>query len=183
VGDSLTPAVPKNLFVTGTPGVGKTTLIKECVLPFRESVGGFFTEEIRENRERRGFLLKTFSGESGILAEKGRKGKFKVNKYGVDINVLDDLGVAALQVAEKEKAVVVVDEIGTMEMLSQKFCAAIAQLLKGSKPVLATIRQKAEPFTSQIKKMGETKLISLNRDNFPVVKNEVRRWVEIQCQK
>lgn len=168
----------KNLIITGTPGVGKTTLIKECTLPFREAVGGFYTEEIREKDKRRGFLLKTFDGASSVLAQKGLKSSVKLDKYGINLGAFEEIGVGALRAAMEEKAIVVVDEIGSMEMKSPAFCEIIGRILSGSKPLLATIRSKAEPFTSQIKKMGNTKVIVLTRETFPQVKDEVRAWIE-----
>ncbi len=168
----------KNLIISGSPGVGKTTLIKECTLPYREAVGGFFTEEIREGSERKGFLLKTFNGASGVLAQKGLKSSAKLNKYGVDLKVLEETGVASVRRAMDDRKIVVVDEIGSMEMMSPAFCEIIAEALAGTKPLLATIRLKAEPFSSQIKKMSNTKLMVLKKENFLEVKNEVRAWLE-----
>ena len=44
---------------------------------------------------------------------KGRAGTVKLNKYGVDLSVLEEIGLPALEAAEKSKQVVVIDEIGT----------------------------------------------------------------------
>ncbi len=175
------PLISKNLIVTGSPGVGKTTLLKECAYPLADHLGGFFTEEVREGKDRKGFLLKTFSGQAGLLASKDSDLEVKVNKYGVDVSVLDDLGVPAVREAMRSKKVVVVDEIGTMEMLSPLFCETVAAALIGEKSFLATIRLQAEPFTSQIKKMSDTVLIKLDRSNFPEVKQRVRAWLEEKC--
>ena len=81
----------KNVFITGNPGCGKTTLIKEITLPYIEKVGGFYTEEIREGSSRLGFKLHTFIGESGIMALKGMKSQYKLNKYGIDIEIIDKI--------------------------------------------------------------------------------------------
>jgi len=42
-----------HLFITGTPGSGKTTLIKSLI-PYLKNSCGFFTEEIRESEQRIG---------------------------------------------------------------------------------------------------------------------------------
>lgn len=171
----------KNFFVTGSSGVGKTTLIKECVYPFKDYIEGFLTEEIRGESEREGFELKTLSGEKGILASKKIKGTAKLNKYGVDLDVLDRLGVESINKAVREKKIILIDEIGTMEMMSPLFCQIIADVLSGPLPVLGTIRLKAEPYTSQIQKMSETALYSLDRSNYPDIKTKVRAWLEKRC--
>ncbi|MCB4756426.1 MAG: nucleoside-triphosphatase, partial [Elusimicrobia bacterium] len=103
--------------------------------------------------------------------------KVRLNKYGIDLNVLDKMGVKAVEEALKVSRVVVVDEIGTMEMMSPLFCETIAAALIRPTPLLATIRLKAEPFTSQIKKLSDTLLLKLDRDNFLEVKEKVRVWL------
>ena len=66
----------KKIFITGSPGTGKTTLVKylhsflkNTSLPFNYS--GFITEEIRKKGERKGFKLKLLnSQEEYLLAQK-----------------------------------------------------------------------------------------------------------------
>ena len=53
----------KNIFITGKPGCGKTSLIKEICIKNLDRSGGFYTEEITEDNERMGFLLKTLNGK------------------------------------------------------------------------------------------------------------------------
>ncbi|MBI3292765.1 MAG: AAA family ATPase [Elusimicrobia bacterium] len=168
----------KNLFIAGTPGVGKTTLIKEVTLPYRDRIGGFFTEEIREGRNRLGFVLKTFDGREGLLAEKGRKTPHKVGKYGVEVSTLDAVGTPALELAIQEKDLIVIDEIGVMEMFSERFHAVLMQCLTSPKRVLATIRAGAKPFTEEIQRLANTATWRLTRANYPEIKQNVRQWLD-----
>ncbi|MHB9154586.1 MAG: nucleoside-triphosphatase [Endomicrobiales bacterium] len=167
----------KNLFITGKPGSGKTTLIKEVCFPYRDKVGGFYTEEMREGSRRQGFILKTFDGKHGVLAEKGMKSAAKLNKYGVDLNVLENIGVTALREALSGKEIIVIDEIGSMEILSGVFRAALLECLSSPRKVLAAIRYNAQPFTDEVKRMAGTELVFLSRDNFPEVKKKVKDWL------
>jgi len=169
---------PKNIVITGNPGIGKTTLIKECVFPFNNKVGGFYTEELREGEKRTGFILKTLDGQSGILAKKGLESPTKLNKYGVDLSILEKIGLDALQKARKENQIVLIDEIGSMEMLSPRFCEDITRILAGSQKFLATIRLRAEPFTSTLKKMTNTEIWELTKNNFIELKDKIRNWIE-----
>jgi len=45
--------------LTGKPGTGKTSLIKQAVAGMRGKAGGFYTEEIRSEGVRQGFRLVT----------------------------------------------------------------------------------------------------------------------------
>ena len=168
----------KNLFITGKPGSGKTTLIKEVCLPVMDRVGGFYTEEMTESGSRLGFVLKTFDGREGVLAKKGMKSSYKFNKYGIDGHVLEDIGAGSLAKALKEKELIVIDEIGSIEIVSELFRKMLIVCLVSEKRVLATVRYNAQPFTDDIKKMKDTSVIVLSRDNYMEVKKEVRDWIE-----
>lgn len=167
----------KNLFITGKPACGKTTLIKEACLSIMDRAGGFLTEEIREGNARLGFMLKAFDGRQGVLAKKGMKSAYKLNKYGIDINVLENIGADALEKAAREKALIVIDEIGTMEIGSERFRKALLEAFGSGKKVLASVRYNAQPFTDEIKKMKDTSVLVLSRENYADVKKQVRQWL------
>lgn len=167
----------KNLFITGKPGSGKTTLIREVCLSCMDKAGGFYTEELRENGKRLGFILKTFDGQQGVLAKKGMKSKHRLNKYGIDINVLENIGISSLKEALNGKEIIIIDEIGSMEVVSSVFRKTLLECLNSSKKVLATIRYQAQPFTDEVKKMDNISIVYLSRDNFLEVKKQVRQWL------
>ncbi|OGS20947.1 MAG: hypothetical protein A2252_04450 [Elusimicrobia bacterium RIFOXYA2_FULL_39_19] len=169
----------KNLFITGKPGAGKTTLIKDSVLPYVSEIGGFYTEDILdENKKRLGFKLKTFSGSEGILASKGLKSKNKINKYGVDLQVLENIGVKEMRKTLNENKIVVIDEIGVIETLSPVFTEALLKCITAPNRLLATIRFGAQPFTDEVKAMSDTSLLVLDRENIVDIKKQVRAWLE-----
>src|SRR5436189_6277630 len=58
----------KNILLTGRPGCGKTTLIKRVVEELALPAGGFYTEEIRQGRERVGFKIITLSSNEAVVA-------------------------------------------------------------------------------------------------------------------
>ncbi|GAH03288.1 unnamed protein product [marine sediment metagenome] len=101
--------------LTGKPGTGKTSLIKQAIAGMRGKAGGFYTEEIRSGGVREGFRLVTLDGQDAILAHIDIHSPYRVSKYGVDIDSLDRVGVSALNQAAKECDLIVVDEIGKME--------------------------------------------------------------------
>lgn len=168
----------KNLFITGKPGCGKTSLIRELCLPHMSRVGGFYTEEIRDGNSREGFILKTFDGKEGLLAKKGMKSPHKLNKYGLDLGVLDGIGADSIRRAAAGKRLVVIDEIGTMEVFSEEFRKALAECLNSPSKVLATIRYNSQPFTDEVKRMPGTSLLVLERENYIEIKKQAKQWLE-----
>lgn len=141
----------KAILLTGNPGCGKTTLIERVISQLSTPVGGFYTQEIRERGVRKGFEIVTLDGQRGILAHINIQSPKKVGKYGVNISALDTIAVASIQAAVAEQKIVVIDEIGPMEMLSERFCQAVMRTLESDTTVLGTIVTRRTPFTDQIK--------------------------------
>jgi len=72
----------KNIFVTGPPRCGKSTLIERLILKIGKPATGFFTREIREKGRRIAFSITTLDGKRGVLAHKNMKGKGGRRKGG-----------------------------------------------------------------------------------------------------
>jgi nucleoside-triphosphatase len=172
------PTVAKNLFIAGSRGVGKTTLLKEITASRRERVGGFITEHMMSGRIGKGFKIHTFDGQERMLAAKGLKSAFQLGKYGVDLNALENVGVPALKLGLMSKELIVIDEIGSMEMMSERFRLTLLECLMSSKPILATIRAASQPFSDQAKNLPDTQTIVLTKSNYAQVKLQVRRWMD-----
>ena len=168
----------KNLFIAGTPGVGKTTLLRELTLGKRERIGGFYTEHILAGRMRKGFMMRTFDGQDRVLASKGMKSPHQLGKYGVDINALENVGIPALKLALMTKDLIVIDEVGAMEMMSERFRQTLLECLTSTKPVLATIRAASQPFSDQVKKFSDTQTVILTKSNYHQVRAQIRKWLD-----
>lgn len=173
-------SVAKNLFIAGAPGVGKTTLLREVTLSRREKIGGFYTEHILVGRIRKGFIIRTFDGQERMLAARGLKSSHKLGSYGVDLNALENVGVPALKLALMTKDLIVIDEIGSMEMMSERFRTTLLECLTSTKPVLASIRVASQPFSDQVKKFSDTQTLLLTKSNYTSIKQQVRKWLDAQ---
>src|SRR4030065_370938 len=119
--------MPNVCLLTGSPGTGKTTAIRQAIARTNARAGGFYTEEIRSGGSREGFKIVTLDGQEGILAHVGITGPRRVSKYGVDTTSLEKIGVNAIHRAIKEDDVIVIDEIGKMELFSPYFQEAVLQ--------------------------------------------------------
>ena len=164
--------------LTGRPGTGKTSLIKEVVAGMGDKAGGFYTEEIRTGGEREGFRLVTLDGEEVILAHTGIKSPYRVSRYGVDIAGLERVGIPALAQAAREQRLVVIDEIGKMELLSERFREAVLKIMESPVKVLGTIMLSPYPWADELKRLPLVRLRELTRANRQEVRAELAQWLK-----
>jgi len=164
--------------LTGPPGVGKTTLIKEAITAIEQRAGGFYTREMRSQGVRQGFEIVTLDGASAILASVDFHGPCRVSKYGVTADNLDNVGVAALRRATKECAIVVVDEIGKMELFSPAFREAVLEALDSGKKLLGTIMLAPHPWADHIKQDPRVEVVMVSRTNRQQMAKELLAWLK-----
>jgi len=165
------------LLLTGRPGTGKTAIIREVVAKAKVKVGGFYTEEIRTSGIRQGFRIITLDGSKAILAHINISSPFKVSKYKVDVDSLNKVGVSALHRALEESDLIVIDEIGKMELLSYQFKETVLQAMNSSKKVLGTIMLSSHPFADEIKRHPEVKTLLVTSTNNSQVLKEILSWL------
>ena len=164
--------------LTGRPGTGKTSLIKQAVAELKGKAGGFYTEEIRDRGARLGFKLITLDGQEAILAHVNFPSRYRVSKYGVDVDSLDRVGVSALRQAARQCDLVVVDEIGKMELFSANFREAVLEIIGSGKRVLGTIMLVSNPWADAIKRQPQVNLVEVTRTNYYRILDDLRHWLE-----
>jgi len=163
-----------NILITGKPGVGKTTLIRKLIEELNLDAGGFYTQEMRIGGRRVGFKIITLDGEESILAHVDIKSPYRVSKYGVNLEGLEKVGVESIWRALEENDIVVIDEIGKMELFSPRFKEAVNSALNSDKIVLATILLAPNPYTDKIKRRQDVKLFYLTQENRGKIKEEIK---------
>jgi len=172
----------KVLLLTGKPGTGKTVLIKEAIARTEVKAGGFYTEEIRGGGVRQGFKIITLDGQDAILAHVNISSPYQVSKYKVDAESLNRVGVSALRRALRDSDLVVIDEIGKMELVSPQFKEAVLQAIGSGKKVIGTIMLGPNPFADEIKRRPEVKLLSVTRANHDGTLSEILDWLELAAR-
>ncbi len=151
--------------VTGRPGVGKTTL---CIKVYEELKGemvvkGFVTKEVRERGVRIGFkLVDLETGEEEWLARVGG-GRVRVGKYAVLVESVDRFAERIGGYMDAD--LVIIDELGPMELKSKRFVRAVESLM-GRDCLLFSIHLKARhPLLDRVRReFNVYELTTENRD-------------------
>ena len=163
--------IPK-IGITGMPSVGKTeTLIKiiEKIEKSGYKIEGMITETLLEDNKRVGFYVKDWqTNEREIFAHIDFDLKDKVGKYGVDLNILEKVGVTAIEKAINVENVdiIIIDEIGKMVVLSEKFCETVIDALDSDKPILVTLHKKSRtPLLQDIRRRDDIRILEVTAVN------------------
>jgi nucleoside-triphosphatase len=163
--------VPPRLLVEARPGAGKTTALRRLAGLLREAgapVAGFTTEELREKGRRVGFSVESVDGRRATLAHVDLRGPPRVGRYGVDLEAFERIALPALEAPRG--GVVLLDELGKMELASERFRSAVERVLDEPVALAATVHAARHPFTDRLKRRGDVELIRLtsrNRDELP----------------
>ncbi|OGP69746.1 MAG: hypothetical protein A2169_10000 [Deltaproteobacteria bacterium RBG_13_47_9] len=163
----------KNLLITGLPGVGKTTLIKKISEELRHlHPAGFYTEEIREEGVRKGFELISLEGRRGLLSHRDIKGPHRIGQYKVDLKGFEDF-LDSIPFFYPLTRLIIIDEIGKMECLSDKFKKILIDILDSEKWVIGTIALKGSGLIAEIKEREDVKLFEISQSNRDSLLSEI----------
>jgi nucleoside-triphosphatase len=167
----------KNLLITGLPGVGKTTLIRnlyEALKNFHPV--GFYTAEIREKGMRKGFELISLEGKRGILSHVDIKSPYRVGRYKVDVRGFEEF-LNGISFFDPSSDMIIVDEIGNMECLSTPFDRIMKEVLDSEKWVVATIALKGGGLIAEVKQRQDVKLFEITQGNRDILFPEILREI------
>ena len=156
--------------ITGRPGIGKTTALLKTVNELKNKgyiVGGMLSREVRENGRRVGFeIIDLSTGNKGELAHLNQPTGPQVSKYKVNLADLDQIGVKAIRDGLKGAEVVVIDEIGPMELFSSAFKEAIKDVIHSQKLVLGVIHHSArDRIIDSTKGRNDTEIVEATLEN------------------
>jgi len=168
------------LILTGAPGIGKTTVLIKTVEALKAkgvNVGGMISREVREGNVRVGFeIIDLTNNKQGCLANVKQKDGPQIGKYHVNLEDLEDIGVTAITEAVEKCAVVAIDEIGPMELFSEKFKEAVKKALASSKVVLAVVHAKArDPLIYEAKQRDDAEIFTVTLDNRDSLTKELKK--------
>ncbi|XP_062128174.1 nucleoside-triphosphatase THEP1 [Drosophila sulfurigaster albostrigata] len=157
--------------ITGQPGIGKTTLVGKIAAKMRNqcTLQGFFTDEVRENNQRIGFDVVTMSGKREILAREKVRGNLpKVGKYSVYVENFEKLALPLLTISSRPTQLMIIDEVGKMELLSKRFEEAVRMLVLYEQIALITIplhTNKRIGLVEFLKSYPQSRIYTVNHTN------------------
>jgi nucleoside-triphosphatase len=158
--------------VTGSPGIGKSTVVAKAAEKLADQpgfkIGGIQTAEIRKEGQREGFSIRDLTtGKTGFLASV-RGGGPRVGKYQINLEDLEKIGANTLRSA-LDCDLIVIDEVGPMELKSEAFVSAVEVVLESDKPVLAVLhRSSSHQLAQRMRKEFEVLMVDgENRDELP----------------
>ena len=165
-------AAPVKIGITGLPGSGKTQTLLRIIQLLEEegvTVGGMVTEPIVERHRRTGFQITNWlTKEHAVFAHEGLKSRIRSGRFGVSLPALEDLGVRSLKDARESADVIVIDEVGKMEVESELFTQAVVESLDANKSIVMTLHKKSRnPLLQDIRRRDELRLLEVT----PVNKN------------
>ena len=155
------------ILLTGTPGCGKTTLVRRVIEQLRDlRLAGFITQELRnEVGQRIGFEAIGLNSGSTMLASAKSRSKIRVAKYGVELPDFEKLICSELRRQSSEIDLFVVDEIGKMECFSTLFVEQIETLFDSATPLLATVAIRGGGFIADIKRRAGVEVLEVTTEN------------------
>ncbi|MFD1899319.1 nucleoside-triphosphatase [Enterococcus termitis] len=135
----------KQLFLEGDKFIGKSTLLQTVLKEMALPVSGFYVERRRDEQKRIiGFELKPAS--ELLLSEKSSAVadhcfiQMKQGKRSRNLTVFETYGCSLLQEARRSKQVILLDEIGGVELLSKSFMKELYLTLNQPQKIIGVFK-------------------------------------------
>ncbi len=171
------------VLITGDPGSGKTTVCMRVVELIKRKhsdlkICGFITREIRESGRRSGFeMVDLMSGERGLLAHVMFRSSVRVGKYAVNVPGIERM-VERVESQLESCDLIVIDEVGPMELKSERFRKLIYRVLDFDSVILTIHKRSKDHLLIELrKKFHPVEITVENRDSMPhKIADMVMRW-------
>ncbi len=102
----------------------------------------------------------------------------RVGRYGVDVAAIDSVGVAAIRKAIQSNEIVIVDEIGKMEIFSSEFRGVVLKAISSGRLVVATVMQQNHDWVLALKRMPQVTVWQLTESNRNEMPGRVVEWID-----
>jgi len=161
--------------ITGLPGAGKTEALLKVIEMLEADghiVGGMVTTPIYEHGRKIGFeVVDWHSKRTGIFAHRDYETPIKIGLLFVDTDVLNEIGVPSIEWATANASIIIIDEVGKMEVESDTFIKAVKSALETPKPLILTLHKKSRnPLLQDIRRRDDVRILEvtpINRNLLP----------------
>jgi len=176
--------IPK-IGITGMPSVGKTQALVKIIEFLEENgykVEGMITEPIIEKKKRVGFYVVDWqTKDKDVFAHVDIDSKEKVGKYGVNVVALEKVGIPAIEkaITDPEIKIIVIDEIGKMEMMSERFCEVVIEAMDSDKPIIVTLHKKSRsPLLQDVRRRDDIRILEVTPVNRNLLPYKIQKIME-----
>lgn len=158
-----------NIFLTGPIQIGKSTAIKRYLATNPAlRLGGFVTVSRPMDADTIGVYI-----QPPVFAESDCDGAhlagLRGGRRGGIPETFETTGLAILD-ASGPFDLLLMDELGRMELRSPRFCARVLSLLEGDTPVLGVVKPESNALLDAVRAHPKTVLLEVteeNRDDIP----------------
>lgn len=167
--------------IVGAAGVGKSTLIRRVVYAIDRPLSGFETrkeDSLADPIHGSPVYIYT-AGQPHVQTEHNLLGHCK-NRHPETYSAAFDRYAPTLEHMDADGRIIVMDEIGTMEAASEKFCAAIMKRLDGTDPVIAAVKHKDTPFLNAVRSHPNCRCFYITEENRDALYHEVLAFMQAQ---
>jgi len=172
--------IPK-VGVTGMPGIGKTAVLIKVMERLKDEYifGGMVTKSIIENKKRVGFkIIDWYTEEERLFAHVNMDSSYRVGQYKIDLKVLEEFGIPAIKKAVDDDAIdiIVIDEVGKMELESRKFREIVREALDCEKPVLLALYKKSrDALLQDIRNRNNVRIFEITTKNRNILPYKIEK--------
>lgn len=151
------------ILFTGKPRSGKTTLLHSLIDEVA-SKRGLVATEVRNDGERIGFDLLDSSARTATLARTDKPTQYLVSRYFVDLASFNDFIEPLFEY--KPGQLLYIDEIGHMQLFSEKFQRLASEYLDADNDFVGTISYVHEhPFIDEVRSRKDILLCTITPEN------------------
>ncbi len=156
--------------ITGPVGSIKAEALNKIMEMLRnqgKEVQGVMVGEVFTNNKLTGYtIFDIYSKKKVQFADITLVSRIKIDKIGVDTRLLDEVIVPSLQRAREQADVIVIDEIGKLEVTSKNAQKEINETLNYTKPMIVTVHKKSRnPVLQEIRALEGVRVFDITPIN------------------
>ena len=155
----------KHILICGEVGSGKCTLISGLLEHNTRSVYGFLTKKLSPDENGiHPIYIHSAGSDTKLYEEYNLVGTCDKKIRSINPNAFNTLGVDYLKATQN--GIIVMDELGFMEVDAKAFTSAVFRALNGSIPVIAAVKARYDiPFLNDVRSHKNAKLYIITKDN------------------